>query len=229
VEGVYVVTRPSAVVFDLYGTLLRIDSLADAARAAGVSDPPRFIDAWRQKQIEYAWCSTLMDEYHDFDVITAKALDFVCATSDERLDRVHRRALADAWLHVAPYDDVVPELQSLHEHGVPLAVLTNGAKSSAETALAAAGALPFLDAVLSVDDVRAYKPDPRVYRLPTQHFGCDAASLLFVSSNGWDATGAASAGYRVAWCNRTGRPAETLGHPPATTIAGLAELALVLA
>jgi 2-haloacid dehalogenase len=223
------VSRPSAIVFDLYGTLLRIDSLADAARAAGVSNPHRFVDAWRQKQIEYAWCATLMDEYHDFDVLTARALDFVCAASGDSLDPVDRRALADAWLRVAPYDDVVPELQSLHGHGIPLAVLTNGVRSSAETALAAAGALPFLDAVLSVDDVRAYKPDPRVYRLPTQHFGCEAADLLFVSSNGWDATGAGAAGYRVAWCNRAGRAAETLGRAPSMTITGLGDLAFVFA
>ena len=227
-EGANVVMRPVAVVFDLYGTLLGIDSLAGAARAAGVSDPEGFVESWRRKQIEYAWCASLMDDYRDFDTLTAKALEFTCEATGVHLGATGRQALADEWLRLTPYSDVISTLRLLQERGIRLAVLTNGVKSSALTALSAAGVLPFIDAVLSVNDVRAYKPDPRVYLLPTRHFGCDASKLMFVSSNGWDATGAVSAGYQVIWCNRTQRPRETFGHPPNVTLAGLRDLASVL-
>ncbi len=190
--------RPTAIVFDLYGTLLRIDSLAHAAEAAGASDPAAFVELWRHKQIEYTWCLSLMQDYRDFDTLTARALDYTCAQVGLVLTPDARRALADAWLTVTPYDDVAPTLRALRTRNVPLGVLTNG--------------------VLSVEAVRVYKPDPRVYKLATARFACDPERILFVSSNGWDASGAAGFGFAVAWCNRSGRPAETLGYPPITTL-----------
>jgi 2-haloacid dehalogenase len=210
--------RPSAIVFDLYGTLMRIDSLAQAAEAAGAPDPAAFVDAWRNKQIEYAWCLSLMQDYRDFDTLTSRALDYTCAQFGLTLDADARKSLAQAWLTVTPYDDVAPTLRTLRERNIPLCVLTNGVRSSAERALHSGGIRNLLDDVLSVEAVRVYKPDPRVYKLATARFGCDPERILFVSSNGWDASGAAGFGFAVAWCNRSGRPAETLGYPPITTL-----------
>jgi len=210
--------RPTAIVFDLYGTLLRIDSLAQAAEAAGASDPAGFVELWRHKQIEYTWCLSLMQDYRDFDTLTARALDYTCAQVGLVLTPAARRALADAWLTVTPYDDVAPTLRALRTRNVPLGVLTNGVRASAERALHASGIRDLLDDVLSVEAVRVYKPDPRVYKLATARFACDPERILFVSSNGWDASGAAGFGFAVAWCNRSGRPAETLGYPPITTL-----------
>jgi 2-haloacid dehalogenase len=220
--------RPSAIVFDLYGTLMRIDSLADAAQAAGAPDPAAFVDAWREKQIEYTWCLSLMQDYRDFDTLTARALEFTCARFGLRLDAGMRRSLAEAWLHVTPYDDVAPTLRTLRKRNVPLGVLTNGVRASAERALHAGGIRDLLDDVLSVESVRVYKPDPRVYKLATARFGCEPERILFVSSNGWDASGAAGFGFAVAWCNRAQRPAETLGYPPLTTLAKLDDLLALL-
>jgi len=220
--------RPTAIVFDLYGTLMRIDSLADAAKAAGAPDPAAFVAQWRQKQIEYTWCLSLMQDYRDFDTLTARALDFACAQTSLTLDADARRSLADAWLTVTPYDDVAPTLRTLRKRDVPLAVLTNGVRASAERALSNGGIRDLLDDVLSVEAVRVYKPDPRVYRLATARFGCDPERILFVSSNGWDASGAAGFGFTVAWCNRAGRPAETLGYPPLTTLKKLDDILTLL-
>jgi len=216
--------RPAAIVFDLYGTLMRIDSLTVAAEAAGATDPQRFVDTWRQKQIEYSWCATLMDEYRDFDTLTARALEYTCASFSLVLDATAQRTLAQAWLTVTPYDDVAPALRLLRDRNVPLCVLTNGVRASAETALRTGGIRDLLDDVLSVEAVRVFKPDPRVYRLATARFGCDPERILFVSSNGWDASGAAGFGFAVAWCNRAGKPAETFGHPPIKTLRHLGDL-----
>jgi 2-haloacid dehalogenase len=220
--------RPSAIVFDLYGTLMRIDSLSDAAAAAGILEPVAFVESWRHKQIEYTWCLSLMQDYRDFDTLTARALDFTCAQVGIDLTPAARRTLADAWLTVTPYDDVKPTLRKLRERNVPLCVLTNGVRASAERALHAGGIRDLLDDVLSVETVRVYKPDPRVYKLATARFGCEPERILFISSNGWDASGAAGFGFAVAWCNRAGRPTETLGYPPLRTLAKLEDVLALL-
>ena len=122
------------------------------------------------------------------------------------------------------YGDVAPALRALAACGVPLAVLTNGTPISADAALEHAGVRALLADVLSVDAVQAYKPDPRVYALATERFGCAPNDVVFVSSNGWDAWGAARFGFRVAWCNRHRNAPETMQPLPETTLAGLHEL-----
>ncbi len=216
--------RIAAVVFDLYGTLLAIDSMRMHCAAAGVRDPGPFVAEWRRKQLEYAFLTTLANVYRDFDELTADALAFTCAQFDVALNAGVQRALTDAWRTMPAYGDVALVLQALAARDIPLAVLTNGTPSSANAALAHAGVRELLADVLSVDSVRAYKPDPRVYALATARFACAPGEIVFVSSNAWDAWGAVAFGFRVAWCNRGGNPAETLSPAPETTLAGLHEL-----
>lgn len=220
---------PTAVVFDLFGTLLDIASLRTAA-ARVAPDPAAFVASWREKQIAYAFASAIMDRYEDFDAITSHALRFATARHGVTLGDDDRRALVTAWERVEAYDDTVAALGALHDRGVACAVLTNGSPATARAAQENAGIAALIDVTLSVDSVRVYKPDRRVYALAVDHYRTTADRLIFVTSNGWDATGAAAFGMRVAWCNRAGAPAETYGPPPATTIAGLSELvALVIA
>lgn len=213
-----------AVIFDLYGTLLTIEGLRGPVAEAGASDPASFVAAWRRKQLEYAFVSSLAHAYRDFDALTALALDHTCAQFALPLDAQQRRVLAAALCELPAYDDVLPALRTLRERGIPLAVLTNGTHRSAEAALVRSGLRPLLDDVLSVERVRAYKPDPRVYSLATDRFDCEPPDIVFVSSNGWDAAGAATFGFRVAWCNRAKVAPETLTPRPEVTLAGLDEL-----
>jgi 2-haloacid dehalogenase len=215
----------AAVVFDLYGTILTIDSMRAHVAAAGVADAGAFVADWRRKQLEYAFLTTLAHAYRDFDELTALALAFTCAQRDVTLDGAERASLVAAWQTMPAYDDVAPALHALAARCIPRAVLTNGTPASARSALAAAGILDVLTEVLSVDAVRAFKPDPRVYALVTARFGCAPNEIVFVSSNPWDAWGAATFGFRVAWCNRAGHPPETLTPPPAAELRGLGELA----
>jgi 2-haloacid dehalogenase len=108
-------------------------------------------------------------------------------------------------------------------------VLTNGTPATAAAAIAGAGLAALLDVTLSVESAGVFKPDRRVYALVTEHYGVAAEQLMFVTSNGWDATGAAAFGMRVAWCNRAGAPAETFGPPPEWTIDSLSTLAEIAA
>ncbi len=220
--------KPVAAVFDLFGTLLDIGSLRDAA-ASVASEPAAFVTTWREKQIAYSFASAIMNAHEDFDAITAHALDFTAAKYGVQLDLLRRKRLLDAWFNLQPYDDVLPALSALRASGIPCAVLTNGTPSTANSAIANAGIEALLDVTLSVESVGVFKPDRRVYTLATDHYGVPAGRLLFVTSNGWDATGAASFGMYVAWCNRAEVPAEAFGPPPDWTISGLHELAAIVA
>jgi 2-haloacid dehalogenase len=216
--------RVAAVVFDLYGTLLSIETMREHVAAAGVGDAAGFVAEWRRKQLEYAFLCTLGQAYRDFDELTLLSLEQTCAQRRVELDGSARRALAGAWRSMPPFGDVAAALRALAERGIPLAVLTNGTPVSANAALERAGLRPLLADVLSVEAVRAYKPDPRVYELATTRFACEPAAIAFVSSNAWDAWGAARFGFRVAWCNRASAPPEALQPAPEATLAGLDEL-----
>lgn len=215
---------PKAVVFDLYGTLLAVEGLRGAVEAAGARDAEAFVWVWRRKQIEYTFVSSVAGRYRDFDEIVALALDWTCAQHALPLDRAGRAALLAAARLMPAYADVAPALRALQARGIPRAVLTNGTLASANAALEHAGVRELLDDVLSVEAVRRYKVDPRVYALATARFACGPGDIVFVSSNGWDALGGASFGLRVAWCNRLGLAAETLTPGPEATLAGLHEL-----
>jgi 2-haloacid dehalogenase len=219
---------PAAIVFDLFGTLLDIASLRDAA-ANVTDDPAAFVATWREKQIAYSFASAIMGTHEDFDAITAHALAYTAAKYGVTLDRLRRKRLVDAWFDLQPYDDVVPALRVLRDRGMRCAVLTNGTPPTAASAIANAGIDTLIDAVISVEQAGVYKPDRRVYTLATAHYGVTADQLVFVTSNGWDATGAAAFGMHVAWCNRLGVPAETFGPAPAWTITGLQALLGIIA
>jgi len=215
------VIRAGVYVFDLFGTLVDYGSLR--SRFAGkVADADAFVAAWRSKQLQYALCATAMDRYADFETLTGLAFDFAAAAHGLAVDAAERDAARDAWLPA--FGDALPALEGLRARGVRTAVLSNGTKHAIEAVVRANGLAGALDALISVEAVRAYKPRPAVYELATQHFGVAAHEIAFVSSNGWDATGAAEFGFRTIWCNRGNLPPETFGRAPERTISTLAAL-----
>jgi 2-haloacid dehalogenase len=219
--------QPAAVVFDLFGTLLEIASLRDAA--ASVTDAPdAFVATWREKQIGYAFASAIMGTHEDFDAMTAHGLRYAAAKHGVALDADAIARLVAAWERVAPYPDAVSALRSLRSAGLPCGVLTNGTPATSAAAMAYAGIADLIDVTLSVESAGVFKPDRRVYTLVTDHYGVAPDRIVFVSSNGWDATGAAAFGFRVAWCNRIGAPPETFGPAPQWIVRGLDELTALL-
>jgi 2-haloacid dehalogenase len=220
--------KPVAVVFDLFGTLLDIASLRDAA--AGVAtDPVAFVATWREKQIAYAFASAIMGRHEDFDAMTGHGLRFAAGKHGVMLDAATQQRLVDAWQNVSAYPDTVSALTTLRERGVRCAVLTNGTPGTSAAAIANAGIADLLEVTLSVESAGVFKPDRRVYALVTDHYGVPPDQLMFVTSNGWDATGAAAFGMRVAWCNRSGATGETFGPPPEWTIDDLQALTAITA
>jgi 2-haloacid dehalogenase len=212
-----------AVVFDLFGTLLDVASLRVAV-SEFANEPDAFVAIWRQKQLGYAFAATSMGRYEDFDVLTARALEYAARTMGLTLSADQQRSLVRAWNVMEPFADAKACLTDLRAAGVACDVLTNSTVHTSMEALDHAGLAPLVDTVHSIDDVRLYKPSPRAYEVVSSSYRCAPHEFVFVTCNGWDATGAAEFGMRVAWCNRLGAPLETFGKAPMWTISTLTEL-----
>jgi 2-haloacid dehalogenase len=204
---------PMPYVFDAYGTLFDFNAAVVRHRAAAGSDADRFAEVWRIKQIEYTWTHTLAGLYVEFWALTQRALDY-CFERFPSVDRSLRSALLDAYLKLDAYPDALNLLQALHARGEKTAILTNGSPAMVTSAVEAAGLSGALDAVLSVDAVKMFKPRMEVYALVTAHFSCKPADVVFVSSNRWDAMGATAFGFRTVWVNRAKAPDEYPDFPP---------------
>ena len=214
-------------VFDAYGTLFDVHAAIARHRAAVGLDADRASEVWRAKQLEYTWTLTLAGRYEDFWTLTERALDFALARFPS-VDRALKPKLMDAYRTLDAFADAGAILRTLKARGHRTAILSNGSPAMLAAAVDAAGLGADLDAVLSVDAVRMYKPRPEVYRLVTTHFGVAPAEVTFVSSNRWDVMGATAFGFRAAWINRGRMPDEYAELPPArvlTDLGGLADLA----
>jgi 2-haloacid dehalogenase len=216
-----------ACVFDAYGTLFDLtsaarrcaDALGDRAEALGA--------LWRTRQLEYSWLRSLMGAHADFWQVTGESLDYALAVLGIA-DAALRARLMDAFLHIQAYPDAVTVLDALKRARRPAAILSNGAPRMLSAAVASAGLGHLLDHVLSIEEAGIYKPHPRVYALAARRLGVAAEHICFVSSNGWDAAGAAQFGFRAVWANRAGAPRERLPGEPVAELSGLDRLPALL-
>jgi 2-haloacid dehalogenase len=214
---------PQTFVFDAYGTLLDVHAAIARHRDAVGPDADRFSDMWRTKQLEYSWTLTLAGDYRDFWTLTQRALDFAFARFPS-VDRGLRAKLLEAYFTLGAYPDALPVLTALKKAGYATAILSNGSPDMLTAAVKAGGLDAVLDAALSIDVLRMYKPRSEVYALVTDHFGVKPADVTFVSSNRWDVMGSAAFGFRPVWLNRANNPDEYPDHPPVRVIKSLAAL-----
>ena len=214
--------------FDAYGTLFDVHS-AVGAHSARLGQQAEAISAtWRTKQLEYTWLRSLMGRHADFWDVTGDALDF--ALDRHGIDiqtAMHsglRDALMQAYLKLLPYPEVATTLTELQQRGFRMAILSNGSPNMLKAAVDNAGMQGIFEAVLSVESVGIYKPDPRVYQMAVDELALPREQILFLSSNGWDVSGAKSFGFQTFWINRAGAPVERLGNEPDAILENLAEL-----
>ena len=196
-----------AAIFDAYGTLLDVHAAMQRHAARLGPDWQAISQEWRTKQIEYSWVRSLAGRHRDFWQVTRDALEYVAA----------RHGIADpgllddvmqAYLRLSAYPEVADMLRRLRAQNIACAILSNGTPAMLAAAVKEAGIGPLLDDALSIEAVGIYKPDPRVYALATARFGLAAGEMAFLSSNPWDAFGAAEAGFQVFRINRQGLPDE---------------------
>lgn len=212
-----------ACVFDAYGTLFDVMAAAEPERAALGDAMQPLAQLWRQKQLEYTWLRSLMGDYADFWQVTGDALDYAL----EALGRTEpglRARLMDVYLRLNTYPEVPAVLHRLGRAGLVRAILSNGSPRMLSAAVANAGIDRELATVLSVHDLKIYKPDPRVYQLAVDRLGTPPAEICFLSSNAWDVAGAAYFGFQAVWVNRFDQPAERLPGKPAAMLGDLNQL-----
>lgn len=210
-------------VFDAYGTLFDFNSAVARHRAAVGPKADALLEMWRAKQIQYTWLRNGMGAYDKFWQVTGEALDHCLAAHGIAPDGV-RDKLMGAYLALDPFPEVPAMLEALKRAGLRLAILSNGNPGMLDPMMAACGLAGSFDAVLSVDAVRVSKPDPRVYRLVEARCGVAPDRVCFLSSNCWDAHGAAHFGFATVWVNRGSLPDDNL---PGKTVAEIRDLSLL--
>ncbi len=212
-----------ACVFDAYGTLFDYASAAARCRDVLGDKFDRLVTLWRDKQLQYTWLRATQNRHVDFWRVTGDALDYALETLGID-DRALRERLMNLYLTLDAFPEVPDTLSRLKALGLKTAILSNGAPAMLEAVVGNAQIGNLLDAVLSVEEVGAFKPHPKVYQLAVDRLAVDAREILFLSSNAWDAYAASAFGFRVAWCNRYGQRPERLPGKPDYEIKSLAEV-----
>ena len=213
-----------AFVFDAYGTLFDVHAAIARHRDAAGPEADRCSEIWRGKQLEYAWMLSAAGHYVDFWTLTERALDHALARYPT-VDRALRSTLLDAYFKLDAFPDARAALNVLHAKGLKTAILSNGSPRMLQGAVTAAGIGGDLDAVLSVDSIRIYKPQPAVYAMASDALGIAPAEVAFVSSNRWDVMGAAAFGFKCVWVNRANLPDEYPEFAPVKVVRELSALA----
>jgi 2-haloacid dehalogenase len=212
-----------ACVFDAYGTLFDVHSAVGKyrQRLGDVADQVSLL--WRTKQVEYTWLRSLMGHHADFWQVTRDALDFAFDMHHLN-DKDLRNDLIEAYLHLDCYPEVPESLSTLKASGFRIAILSNGTPAMLDAAVKNSGIEELIEKNFSVEEVGVFKPAPRVYQIAVDGLNVTPDEIVFQSSNAWDASGAATFGFRVAWINRFGQSAERLPGRPDVEIKSLMEL-----
>ena len=193
----------AAIGFDIYGTLVDPLEMNEHLRPiVGEELADRFSELWRDKQIEYTFRCALMRRYEDFGVCTRQALVHTANVLGARLSEDEQEKLIEEYQNLRPFPDVVPGIEALKSRGHALVAFSNGVEATARTLLDRAGILPHLQGVVSVDDLKTFKPAPEVYHYLVRRLGTDTSETWVVSSNPFDVIGAKAAGLMAAWIQR---------------------------
>jgi 2-haloacid dehalogenase len=196
-------------VFDAYGTLYDFNSAVARHRDAIGPKADALSEMWRSKQVQYTWLRNSMSTYSPFWQVTGEALDH-CLAAVGIADKSVREKLMGAYLALDPFPEVPAMLAKLKKAGKRLAILSNGNPEMLDPMVKASGLADYFEAVISVDDAKIFKVDPKTYELVKKRTGIGADKVCFLSSNCWDAHGAAQFGFKVLWVNRGGVPEDNL-------------------
>jgi 2-haloacid dehalogenase len=189
-----------AVVFDAYGTLYDIQSVAAVTEEAFPGYGEIVTQIWRIKQLEYTWLRSLMRRYQDFSVITRDSLVYTLRALGLEYDSGVFERVMDKYLHLDLYPEAATALAAMRDR--KLAILSNGSTGMLNTLVRNTGLDRVLDATISIDSKKIFKPAPEAYSLIESVLGVPPAEVLFVSSNPFDACGAKAFGLNVAWIER---------------------------
>jgi 2-haloacid dehalogenase len=208
-----------ALVFDAYGTLYDIQSVAAITEEEFPGYGEIITQIWRIKQLEYTWLRSLMRRYQDFSVITRESLAYTLRCLGLEHDSGAFERIMEKYLHLDLYPDALAALAAMRDR--KLAILSNGSTDMLNALVKNSGLDRVLDATISIDAKKIFKPAPDAYILIEEVLGVAPAEVLFVSSNPWDACGAKAFGLNVAWIERVTPEAMALACVKSDVVAPL--------
>jgi 2-haloacid dehalogenase len=208
-----------AVVFDAYGTLYDVQSVAAVTDKAFPGYGEIITQIWRMKQLEYTWLRSLMRRYEDFSVITRESLAYTLRGLGLKSSPSVFEEIMYKYLHLDLYPDAAAALAAMKDR--KLAILSNGSTDMLNALVRNSGLDRVLDATISIDSRKIFKPSPDAYTLIEQNLGVSPSEVLFVSSNPFDACGAKSFGLNVAWIERVTTDAMALACVKSDLVAPL--------
>jgi 2-haloacid dehalogenase len=203
-----------AVVFDAYGTLFDVHSVASLAEQLFPGKGDALSQLWRQKQLEYSWLRAMSRRYKPFWEVTRDGLRFAAMRLGLQTTPEAEARLMNQYASLSAFPENLQALRAMREAGLPLGILTNGNREMIEVSVRSSGMTGLFDHLLSSESVQTFKTTEPIYALAPAAFGCAAREILFVSSNCWDAIGARWYGYTSFWINRTGVPLDQLDTEP---------------
>ncbi len=209
------------IAFDAYGTLFDVYSMSQLAEEIFPGHGQALSLMWRDRQIEYTRLVTMSDPnpngskyYLPFWELTIRSLRYVCKRMGLNLSAEAEKRLMDQYAKLTGFEDSLSVLQSIKQKNISTAILSNGSREMLATVVESNGLKPYLDKVVTIEDVRLFKTAPQAYELLLKEFPVKKEEILFVSSNAWDALAAKWYGFDVFWVNRQSHPFEEIGENP---------------
>ena len=211
-----------AVVFDAYGTLFDVNSAAKKCKDKIGNEWESFANFWRTTQLEYTWLRSLMRRHRDFWNVTEDSLDKSMKVYG--IDKNMKNELLDLYKVLSPYPEVNEVLKNLKNKKFKIAILSNGTPTLLNDLVTSNNLNNLFDDLFSVEEVKIYKPDPRVYELPLKKYSIKANQVTFLSANTWDVSGGGNFGYNSIWVNRNNSEFDVLDYQPKIEINNLKQL-----
>jgi len=216
-------------IFDAYGTLFDVTAAArECAKEPGRDQLKecwqKLASDWRIKQLQYSWIRTITKSHTNFWEVTKDGLDFALDANNLSNDQELRERLLSLYWSLKSYPEVPKVLEKLKTNRLETAILSNGSREMLDSAVQSAKISELLDKILSVDQVKIFKPDFRVYNLVLESFPRDKNEILFVSANGWDVASAAGFGFKSVWVNRNSEPIDRLPWKPKHVLTNLTDI-----
>lgn len=211
--------------FDVYGTLIDTHGVVSKLKEIIGVKAQDFSQTWREKQLEYSFRRGLMQNYQNFGICTSQALEYTCSYYRIILSKEQKQEILDCYRTLPAFKDVQQGLVRLKDAGYRLYAFSNGSAEAVNTVLVAAGIRDFFRGVVSVDDLRSFKPNPAVYGYFLRESGASGSNAWLISSNPFDVIGSISAGMRAAWVQRSKEAIfDPWGIEPTLTVESIGEL-----
>ena len=214
--------KTKSVVFDAYGTLFDVNSAAEKCKDKIGSKWEAFANFWRTTQLEYTWLRSLMKRHKNFWEVTEDSLDKSMKMFN--INKNMKNELLNLYKILSPYPEVRGVLEDLKKKNYKLAILSNGTPALLNELVTSNKLNNLFDDLFSIEEVKIYKPDPRVYELPIKKYKIKSDEITFLSANTWDVSGGGNFGYNSIWVNRHNSIFDILDFQPKNEISNLTQL-----